>query len=309
MKSKKAKLSNSSPILPELVILAGGKGTRFGGIKQAALLKDGNSHSLLNYAIFDAKVSGFQKIWIISPSPVPQILKERVENQKKQIEIEFVEQKTTLLPQVPNMERKTPWGTAQALWCIAEKMIAPFAVINADDFYGREAFYLMFEKLSSLCCSTNKAFLISYPLQKTLSPSGSVNRALCQIEGKYLKKIEEHEKILKKGEDIFGTYSKKCKTLSPNAPVSMNFWGFSPVIFSYLEKFLSQFIIEHREDLEREEMYLPEMINQLLKKERIVCQVLPTNSSCLGITYLEDLERVSDHINNLVKSGIYPFSF
>ena len=293
---KEEKMKNQA----ELVILAGGLGSRFGGWKQIAPIGE-NGEPLLHYSISDAQKAGFTKIILITPPSLPQNFLKQLQKIPFQGEIIQREQRLEQIPLKTHKnilkERNKPWGTAQALWCAKNDISTSFALINADDFYGKESFEKMFQALNE-AKNENQSYFIAYPLEKTLSPHGKVNRAICKIKNKQLLKITETKGIKEDQGEIFTSIQNKKLPLKADTPVSMNFWGFTPALFPHLEEFIKTFL-KNPSNLIEKEMYLPECIQQIIQKKKHKCIAIKSKDYCLGITYPQDLKKMQNHIKKI----------
>ena len=229
-------------------------------------------------------------------------LKDRWERQA--IDYCFQELEDTIgLPNRPE-GRTRPWGTAHALWAAREQLQTPFAVINADDFYGQDAYLQMARHLTNQ--QATELSLVAYPLQNTLSPHGSVNRGLCSCKDGRLQSVEEYSSIVQTDAAIAGLNRQgQVKTLTACDSVSMNFWGFPATVFPLLQDYMVDFFKQHGHSLEAE-CYLPDFVNHLLQKHAHQCQVLPTSSHWFGVTYPEDKGRVQRELQACIQGGDYP---
>lgn len=288
-----------------LVALSAGIGKRFGGLKQ---IKPVGPHGevILDYSIYDAIKIGFSKVVFVIRKEIEEDFRKIVGNYwEKRIEVKYAFQEiNSFLPShLSYSHREKPWGTAHALLVCKDLINSPFAVINADDFYGFEALRLAFEALLNL---ENEYFIISYRLKDTLSPHGYVSRAICEIDkNSYLLNITEFQKIEKKEGEILARKDSEIIKLSGEEMVSMNLFGFSPSIFPFLEKDFKEFLKEKGSDRQAE-FLLPEVVGKLVKENKIKIKVIPTFSRWFGVTNPEDIEFARDKIKNLIKSGKYP---
>jgi dTDP-glucose pyrophosphorylase len=294
---------------PTLLVLAAGMGSRFGGIKQL----DGigpSGETIMDYSIYDAIKSGFNKIVFVIREELLDDFEEIVSSKfQDRIKISYVFQKTEILPdgfQKPN-KREKPWGTAHAVWCAKDEIKSPFALINADDFYGRNSFEVMADFLLKLDPNDiSKQCLIGFSLDKTLSENGSVSRGVCAMdENGNLTEIEERTKIFKKGNAAVYVENEKEFPLTGKEPVSMNMMGFTPAIFQSIEKGMISFLKEKGHE-SKAEYYLPIVLNNLVKNGEAQVKVLPTSATWFGMTYKEDRQMVVDNVNELINKGIYP---
>lgn len=295
---------------PTLLILAAGMGSRYGGLKQLDAMGP-SGQTMLDYAVLDAIHAGFGKVVFVIRKDFEADFRAQVgQRYEDQIETVYAFQQLDDLPQGFDLPagRTKPWGTAHAVraarGCIAE----PFAAINADDFYGRQAYTQMARHLSALDeRGTLHLSMVGYRLENTLSPHGSVNRGVCQLHGDALQSVEEYTKICRdpdgvlRGDNLGGERTP----LNADAVVSMNFWGFTPEIFTHLEAGFVEFLNERIQE-EKSEYYIPTIVDELIQAQVAECPVLKTNSPWFGITYPEDKPRVVASIQKLTNQGIYP---
>jgi UTP-glucose-1-phosphate uridylyltransferase len=293
---------------PTLVILAAGMGSRYGGLKQL----DGmgpKGETILEYSIYDAIRAGFGKVVFIIRESFENEFKEKVISKfQNKIQTEIVFQKLDEVPAtfvVPS-ERENPWGTGQAVLAAAPKVNEPFAVINADDFYGREAFELMAKMLRERAEKTTEWVMIAYKLGNTLSKNGSVSRGVCSLNvDSTLKDIVEHTQIIYSKENPISISDKKETPLSFETSVSMNFFGFTPDVFSWLKAQFTDFLKVHIKE-NKSEFYLPAAVNQAIIDEHAKVTVKQTNAKWIGVTYPEDKNNACKEIDELVKLDYYP---
>jgi len=287
---------------PTLLVLAAGMGSRYGGLKQIDAMGP-NGETMLDFAVTDAARAGFGKVvFVIRPEIEADFQKAVGSRMKDFIDVSYAFQELDDLPSefcVPE-GRSKPWGTAHAVRAARNEIKEPFAVINADDYYGREAFLSLGKWLSETDGGSPAVAMVAYRLENTLSDHGSVNRGICSVEGHLLQRIEEVEAIFRGADQIIrGTPpSSEPKILSPDTPVSMNFWGFTPAIFPLLEQafdhFLRTRIIEPKS-----EWYLPAVVDSWISAGLLQCPVLETDSHWFGITYPEDREKVAASLRSL----------
>jgi len=295
---------------PTLLILAAGIGSRFGGLKQAEGVGP-SGEAILDYSIYDAIRAGFKKVVFV-------IRKDILEDMKKiffdkwsdKIEIDYVFQELDDLPggYRPPAERTKPWGTGHAIWVAREKVREPFCMINADDFYGKKSYELAASFLGNLDNLLQGRYaLIGYTLKNTLSEHGYVSRAECETNPDgTLKTITERLKIKREGDAVvYQDENGKSLTISENAVVSMNIWGFMPSLFNYLEAEMDGFLKENAGSA-KAEFLLPNVIDKLIKSGEVEIPVLPTDARWFGMTYKEDREMVTARLAELVKQGAYP---
>ena len=295
-----------------LLVLAAGMGSRYGGLKQMDTISD-DGKSILDYSIDDAIRAGFSSIVFVIRKDFSKAFDAKIgTHYKSKIAIRYAYQTIDDLPQpfcAPE-HRSKPWGTAQAIWSARDLIHTPFAVINADDFYGRDAFRQMQSFCQSMTEDSDKpllAGLATYALSNTLSENGTVNRGVCTLnKNRQLEKIEEHTKIqLIQGESIFGeNASHNLTKLSPEALVSMNFWAFSPGVFSSLERYFAKFLETQIQD-PNSECYLPNAIDAFIKSGALICETIKTNSQWLGITYPQDKAQVKKALAKITTKSVY----
>jgi dTDP-glucose pyrophosphorylase len=303
---------NNKPIFnmnPTLLILAAGIGSRYGGLKQAEGVGP-SGEAILDYSIYDAIRAGFEKVVFVIRRDIESDMKKIFfEKWSTKIDIDYVFQETSTLPQGYSSPegRIKPWGTGHAVWVAREKIMEPFAMINADDFYGRASFKLAFDFLSEMDNLLNSRYaLIGYSLKNTLSDHGHVSRAECTVdEAGNLKSITERLRIHKTPEGPFYEKDGERLPLDREAVVSMNMWGFMPSIFEYLEEDLIAFLQENSQS-EKAEFLLPNVIDRLINSGIIEIPVLHSDEKWFGMTYREDLELVKSRLSLLVSQGSYP---
>lgn len=289
-----------------LVILAAGMASRYGSMKQIEGFGPGGE-TIMDYSIYDAIRAGFTKVVFIIRRDFAEEFKEIFEPRlKDKIAIHYVYQEmenfTEGIP-VP-ADRKKPWGTAHAVLCAMNAVKEPFAVINADDFYGRNAFENAFDFLMNDCTETIYA-IIGYDLVKTLSDYGTVNRGVCTIDNLgNLVSITERINISKKGDQIVCEDGLEPRELSMDTRVSMNFWCFHPSFFSYTQKLFREFLEQHGQE-SKAEFFIPIVADQFIREGGRV-EVIPTTSSWFGVTYKEDAPFVVKSLQELTGAGEYP---
>jgi dTDP-glucose pyrophosphorylase len=299
---------------PILVMLAAGMGSRYGGLKQMDAIGK-NGEVLLDYSVYDAVKSGFEKIVFIIRHDIEKDFHETVIERigsKIKYELAFQDMDSLIPADIFKLAqeagRTKPWGTGHALLCAADAIDAPFTVINADDFYGREAFAVMCKHLS---CSEEPA-IVPYQLEKTLSPQGTVARGVCEIKEGYLASVDELTAIEKKDGRIINTGSDgSVRELLPQTPVSMNFWGFSPSILPEFEKYFDDFLTTFAADAKgqtKNECFIPRAADHFIKQGSVKIKSLDANSDWFGVTYREDREAAIKKIDELTRTGIYPAS-
>jgi NDP-sugar pyrophosphorylase family protein len=295
---------------PILAILAAGMGSRYGGLKQIDPV-DNEGHLIIDFSMYDAKLAGFEKVVCIIKPEIEEVFVERVGNRVgKHMDIKYAIQLPDTIPpefKIPQ-NRVKPWGTAHAVLAAKEFIDAPFCVINADDFYGRNSFKQIFDFLSNECAPGRHA-LVSYQLENTLTDYGHVARGVCKTEGKRLVAITERTRIEKRpgGAEFTEDDGKTWEFVPDGTPVSMNFWGFNQDI---LDEFEARFPIFLRDNLPANplkcEYLLPSVVNELLKENAAAFDAIPTTEKWYGITYKEDMPHIKAAIAALKESGKYP---
>lgn len=294
-----------------LVILAAGMGSRFGGLKQIEPI-DEYGHFIIDYSIYDAIREGFTKVVFIIKRENYDIFRETIGKRiEKKIEVEYVFQEIDNLPEgysVPEGRIK-PWGTAHAILCAKDKVDENFAIINADDFYGRDAYHVIskFMKNNNTHDNILRYAMAGYKVKNTLTENGSVKRGVCEEENGYLTNIIEC-KVEKVDSEIIATPlegGNSFKVLE-DAPVSMNMFAFTKDIFKYLEEGFPLFLDKHKEDIDTCEYLIPSVVFEEIENKIATVEVLKTNAIWQGITYKEDKEKVVKEIKKLVDYNEYP---
>ena len=287
---------------PTLLVLAAGMGSRYGGVKQIDAVGK-NGECLLDYATFDAMKSGFGKVVYIIRKDIEKDFRERLfDRVAKNFDAEYVFQgkESLLTPEQikASAERTKPWGTCHAVLCAKDAIKTPFAVINADDYYGREAFDTLGKHLSSISNDSTEHAMVAYVLEKTMSKSGSVSRGVCTLENGNLKSIVENLKVVSEWDD-------RKDILTGKEMVSMNFFGFSPKAFERFEIYWNDFIKEGAASPKAEAL-LPVAASDIIKNGEGLVKVFTSSESWFGMTYPEDREIVKQEIAKKIKEGYYP---
>lgn len=289
-----------------LLVMAAGMGSRFGGLKQIEPFGP-NGEFLIDYSVYDAKEAGFNKIVFVIKKENYDIFKEtigaRVEGK---IKVEYVFQELTDIPvDIDVNDRTKPWGTGHAIRSARKVINEPFAVINADDFYGKDA-YMEATKYFNERNSDDEWAIVAYQAKNTLTENGSVKRGICEVKDSVLVSIDESSVEEKNGKlsvkSLSGTpeYMVDLDTL-----VSMNFLCFSPNLFQILEEKLIEFLNNKNQDIKTAEFLIPEIINEEVKSKKRRVRILSTTSAWHGVTYKEDTDTVKTAISNMVEQGIY----
>lgn len=294
---------------PTLFVLAAGMGSRYGGLKQLDGLGP-NGETIMDYSIFDAIRGGFGKLVFVIRKDFENDFREKIISKyENHIPVELVFQSIDDLPvgfTCPE-ERVKPWGTNHAVLMGKNVINEPFAVINADDFYGRDSFAVLGKALSEMDGKKNDYCMVGYRVGNTLSESGSVARGVCgtNAEG-YLTTVVERTAIERiDGKVSFKDENGELVTIGDNTPVSMNMWGFTPDYFKYSEDFFIEFLKENKENL-KAEYFIPLMVNKLVNEGTAKVKVLDTTAKWFGVTYAADRQSVVDKIQALVDAGEYP---
>lgn len=293
---------------PTLFVLAAGMGSRYGGLKQL----DGvgtSGETIMDYSVFDAMRAGFGKVVFVIRKDFEDDFRNIVLSKyQDKIPCEICFQSIDKLPAgfTPNPDRTKPWGTNHAVLMGKELIHEPFAVINADDFYGKESFQVLADFLTSVEGKRGQWCMVGYRVQNTLSENGSVSRGVCSTdENGYLTDVVERTKIEEVGKKVIYTENGVDTELPLNTPVSMNMWGFTPEYFEMAEQGFIQFLKANEKEL-KAEYYIPTMVNNAIIEGKATCKVLDTPSKWFGVTYAEDRPQVVMKINELVHKGIYP---
>ncbi len=293
-----------------LLVLAAGMGSRYGGLKQIDKLGPGGE-TIIDYSIYDAMHAGFNRIVFVIRKSIEDDFKEAIINKfKDKIEVDYVLQEVDKLPagfKLPE-GREKPWGTAHAILMAKDKVHDFFAVINGDDFYGKNSFAILANYLNTLSLEDAKAYsMVAYCLGNTLSDNGTVSRGVCTINNdSYLQKVVEYTKLRQLDDRIVNLENEQPTVeFAPDTPVSMNFWGFHPSIFEHIENLFVDFLQKNIHDL-KSEFYIPFVVDDLIKQNKIQVKVLQTDSQWYGVTYREDRQYVIDKFNEMVKAKIYP---
>jgi UTP-glucose-1-phosphate uridylyltransferase len=294
---------------PTLLILAAGMGSRYGSLKQVDPIGP-NGETILEYSVFDAIRAGFGKVVFVIRKDIEKEFKEIfIDKLKSHIEIDYVFQELNMVPEgitVP-ADRVKPWGTGHAVLVASKAIKEPFAVINADDYYGSDAFKKIAEYLSSLENTSTAFSMVGFDLDKTLSEHGLVSRGVCDVDASHnLISVTERTKIGRDDKGVaYRDTEDKPVYISEKSIVSMNFWGFSPLFFSSLESHFRDFIRENSGNL-KAEMYLPFVVDELVKQHKASVKVLQSKDQWFGVTYKEDKPLVVAQIASLVEKGVYP---
>ena len=294
---------------PTLVVLAAGMGSRYGGLKQVDPVGP-SGEAILDYSVFDAIRGGFGKIVFIIRKDIEEAFRAQVGAKYEGIiPVEYAFQDLADIPAPHKMPegRTKPWGTAHAVRSARNVVKEPFAVINADDFYGRDAMSKLGTYLASVDPASLHFAMVGYKLSLTLSENGSVARGICEIAANgTLRGVTEMTKLVKAGDAAENREDEANPVKVPlDARVSMNCWGFTPKLFDELEDRFQRFLAARGAEL-KSEWYIPFVVDELIREGKASCTVLPTDSSWFGVTYREDKPFVVGEIRKLVDAGEYP---
>ncbi len=294
-----------------LLIMAAGLGSRYGGNKQIDRIGP-NGEILMEYSIHDAVAAGFDKVVFVIRRSMDSLFREMIGDKiSKKVHVEYAYQEYDSLPggfQAP-ADRTKPYGTVHAVTCARSVIHEPFAVINADDYYGRDAFAAMASCLHRLQGTSDRAAMVAYYLKNTVSDNGHVTRGVCsRDEEGHLAKVTETYKILPFPDGTIRDINDDPAgvILDPNALVSMNFWGFAPSFFDQAEQYLSAFLASGEGDPLKREFVLPSLVDSLMREQGLKVEVLSTDAVWFGITYKEDKAYVAGELKKLHDRGVYP---
>lgn len=289
-----------------LIVLAAGMGSRYGGLKQLDPMGP-SGETVLDYSVFDAIRAGFDRVIFVIREDFAEAFHDGIGARfADRITVEYAFQRIDDLPEpfIPPVERTKPWGTSHAILATRHLVDSPFAVINADDFYGRDAYVRASGFLATI--TTRQCGLVAYPLQNTLSDHGQVNRGICEVASGVLESVEE---VLRIGREmnasITGEYlDGNRRTIAPNTLVSMNFWVFPADFMAALVEEFSKFLSTSIGMIG--ECYIPSVVDSLIRQGKMTCHVIETDASWFGVTYPEDKQPVVDAIRGLIVAGEYP---
>ncbi|QYM78878.1 nucleotidyltransferase [Horticoccus luteus] len=300
--------SPTSNSAPALLILAAGMGSRYGGLKQIDPVGPGGE-AVLDYSVYDALAAGFGKLVFVIRRDFESAFREKVGRRfEARADVRYVFQERDALPgdHAVAAEREKPWGTGHAVWCARAELTEPFAVINADDFYGADSF----RQLGRFLAATNPAgqpahcCMIGFRLAKTLSEFGAVSRGICTVDADHhLTAVNEATGIERA--HVAGHGGAGTPLFTGDEIVSMNCWGFTPGVLASVERQLSAFLAAHGREL-KSEFYLPSAVTGLIDTGEAVVTVLPTAAAWFGVTYREDRPRVVAALQTLIETGAYP---
>lgn len=294
---------------PTLFVLAAGMGSRYGGLKQLDGLGP-NGETIMDYSVFDALRSGFGKIVFVIREDFADDFKRIVLSKySDKIPCEICFQAIDKVPEgcTYNPERTKPWGTNHAVLMAKDFIKEPFAVINADDFYGKESFEVLAKFLVEVNGKQNEYCMAGYRVGNTLSENGSVSRGVCQTDAcGFLTDVVERTHIERiNGEVVYKDENGNNVVIPEDTPVSMNMWGFTPEYFAYSEQAFKDFLQANGQEM-KTEFYIPTVVNDLIVSQKATCKVLDTPAKWFGVTYADDREGVVRKIQDLIDAGVYP---
>ena len=295
---------------PTLLVLAAGMGSRYGGLKQIDQVGP-SGETIIDYSVYDAIRAGFGKVVFIIRRDIEEAFKAAFGNKfSTKIEVEYVFQDLDNLPggfSVPEGRTK-PWGTGHAVLVAKNHIHEPFAMINADDFYGKEGFEVLANFLMSVAPNSDNFAVVGYKLNNTLSDHGSVNRGEIHTdENGHLTFISERLKIREENGQVVYEENEKLHPIDAEALVSMNMMGFTPKSFEYFEEFFTEFLKERGTEM-KSEFYVPTMLDKAIKEKGSKVEILSSDATWFGVTYKEDKQMVVDKLSELTDNGVYPKS-
>ncbi|MEA4920372.1 MAG: NTP transferase domain-containing protein [Clostridiaceae bacterium] len=293
---------------PTLLVLAAGMGSRFGGLKQIEPLGP-NGELIIDYSIYDAALAGFERVVFVVKPELLDTFKELVGDRTKRLmEVDYAFQDVSMVPKgcVCPEGRTKPWGTGHAVLCAKDKINGPFGIINADDFYGRDAYIKLGDFLKNKGSSRHMC-MVGFPLENTLTENGTVSRGICEISDGMLMSVTERTKIGKAGSSIVFEENSGLTEIPCGSIASMNVWGLDSSVFAEMEQEFSRFINGLGDNNRlNAEFYLPSFVDGLIKAGKADIEVLTATSKWYGVTYRNDKEGVSAALLSMHESGIYP---
>lgn len=293
---------------PTLVILAAGIGSRYGGLKQMDVIGP-SGETIIDYSIYDAIRAGFGKVVFVIRENIEAEFKAHFSNKfGDRLIVDYALQEINRVPAglSYSLDRVKPWGTGHAVLVTAEKVHEPFAVINADDFYGASSFQLLADYLSKLPLDATAHCMVGYQLDNTLSDFGYVSRGVCEVdEYGNLSGVTERTHIQRKNGGIVFTENETEIPLLGTETVSMNMLGFSPGIFSYYKQYFEEFIQENSHQL-KAEFYIPTVVNRVINEGKGTVKMLKSQEKWFGVTYKEDKTYAQNAVRKLIDAGVYP---
>lgn len=296
---------------PILVVMAAGMGSRYGGLKQIDPLGP-NGQIILDYSLFDARRAGFERVIFIIKPELEELFEEAIGKKARQtMEVQYAYQTLDNLPDglAAPADRVKPFGTGHAVWCAGRLIDAPFAVINADDFYGADAFQTIYDFLSTVADDEKYRYcMVGYPVENTLTENGTVSRGVCTADAEgYLSDIVERTKIAREADGVIRFTDGEGGIIPEGTPVSMNLWGFTPSFPRALDAQLVEFFSgKLLTDPMKAEFYLPSAVDTLIRADRATARVLTTSARWFGVTYQEDKPSVQAALQKMEQDGTYP---
>ncbi|MDR0694023.1 MAG: nucleotidyltransferase [Prevotellaceae bacterium] len=293
---------------PTLLLMAAGMGSRYGGLKQ---LDDVGPHGevIMDYSIYDALHAGFGKVVFVVRRSFEKEFEIFARRFGGTVQYDIVLQEIENIPDGYSYppERTKPWGTNHAVMMAAPVIREPFAVLNADDYYGVNSFHIMAAFLQSVAGGQNKYCMIGFQVENTLSETGGVSRGVCQVDANHhLTGVAERHQIQRvNGQIRYAGDENNTVILPGNTPVSMNMWGFTPDYFAHSERLFKAFLQANSQN-PKAEFYIPYAVNELIQSHTVTVSVLPTTSQWFGVTYREDRQAVMQRLAQLHKEGVYP---
>lgn len=296
---------------PVLVILAAGMGSRYGGLKQMDPVDD-RGHKIIDFSIYDAKAAGFEKVIFIIKSEMADDFKECVGDAiSKHMEVEYVFQDITDVPEYFTIPegRVKPWGTTHAIMRCRDAINGSFMVINADDYYGKHGYKLMYDYLTRTADDDSRYAMVSYELGNTLTEKGSVTRGVCKVDENHMLTdiVEQKNLVMTEDGAAYTDAEGNVHAIDVKTPVSMNMWGFKKGIFDHLDKAMELFYKESvKKDPMKAECLIPTEVDVIIKSGQAAVEVLNSRDRWFGVTYKEDKPFVVESIKKLKDAGEYP---
>lgn len=294
---------------PTLTVLAAGMGSRYGGLKQIDPIGP-HGEIIIDYSVYDAYLAGFRKVIFIIKKENQELFEERIgRHARKYMEVDYAFQELSDIPAgctVP-AGRVKPWGTGHAVLALRDKVHEPFAVLNSDDFYGRETYQRLFDFLKTAQDGAQYQYcMVGFALKNTLTANGAVSRGVCAVENGKLLSVTERTKIERDADGIFCLEEGEKLRIPEDATASLNVWGFAPSIFGELESGLTRFFETAHPDPLKSEFYLPQAVDDLIRAKKASVSVLETGEHWYGVTYREDKETVAAALAKMHADGRYP---
>ncbi|MDP4109342.1 MAG: nucleotidyltransferase [Bacillota bacterium] len=295
---------------PVLAILAAGLGSRYGGLKQVDPIGP-NGELIIDYSLYDAKQAGFSRAVFVIKKENESLFEEKIGRRARRLmDVSYAYQDIDDIPQGASVPegRVKPWGTGHAVYSLRNHISGPFGVINADDFYGRETYFMLYRFLRDACDRGKYDYcMVGFDLSNTLTENGGVSRGVCEVSDEgMLRSVTEMLKIESRGGGVFCEENGKEIELSPHSIASLNVWGFTPSFLRELETGFSKFVSEQNGDPLKREYYLPSAVDALIKNGKAGVKVLKSSEKWYGVTYKDDRERVKSALAAMQAEGKYP---